>query len=379
MARLIRTFHPVGQGAFYTERFIIDESNRSKDINVVYDCGSFNREALRRAIDAEFKKGDTIHAVFISHFHYDHISGLDYLRKRCKIKNLYFPYISEELRLRNMIECLIDNNGDGGFEFKFVDSTEEINRGEYQINLHEVSVADERNYVRDGEVVEAEEGRSISSGKNVSRGIGLHDIDWVYIPFNFRWQENLRALYDELQVNSIGDIKSMLCNDDGYKRVTNAYKKVFPSRLRNETSMTVYSGFLRKIREAIVKERCCICRWPMWCPLWDYNCFIKVGCLYTGDYPAHDAQYMKTLAGAYGKIFNGQYINYLQVPHHGSINGFNVALLSCGARRLIISAGNENQFGHPSMEVIETLISARCPFSIVSECLNSMSISEFII
>lgn len=31
---MIRTFHPIGQGAFYLERHNID----SKDFTVVYDC-----------------------------------------------------------------------------------------------------------------------------------------------------------------------------------------------------------------------------------------------------------------------------------------------------------------------------------------------------
>ena len=33
---LIRTFHPIGQGAFYSERHFID----NKEFIIVYDCGS---------------------------------------------------------------------------------------------------------------------------------------------------------------------------------------------------------------------------------------------------------------------------------------------------------------------------------------------------
>ena len=36
--KLIRTFHPVGHGAFYTERFY--DENVNNIANVVYDCGS---------------------------------------------------------------------------------------------------------------------------------------------------------------------------------------------------------------------------------------------------------------------------------------------------------------------------------------------------
>ena len=37
---MIRSFLPVGQGAFYTERF----NNVDGPINVVYDCGSYTDE-----------------------------------------------------------------------------------------------------------------------------------------------------------------------------------------------------------------------------------------------------------------------------------------------------------------------------------------------
>lgn len=35
--KMVRTFHPVGQGAFYTERFYEGDKNV---FNMVYDCGS---------------------------------------------------------------------------------------------------------------------------------------------------------------------------------------------------------------------------------------------------------------------------------------------------------------------------------------------------
>lgn len=66
-----RIIHPVGQGAFYTERI----STNGKTYNVVYDCGSGCRKnptsVLKREIASYYTKEDTIDILFISHFDND--------------------------------------------------------------------------------------------------------------------------------------------------------------------------------------------------------------------------------------------------------------------------------------------------------------------
>lgn len=75
--KMIRTFHPVGHGAFYTERFYDDE-------NVVLDCGTLSTATqLNNEIKKLQKSGmKEIDAIFISHFHTDHISKIDALSVR---------------------------------------------------------------------------------------------------------------------------------------------------------------------------------------------------------------------------------------------------------------------------------------------------------
>ena len=66
---MIRSFLPVGQGAFYCERF--EDSKTGKRINVVYDCGSISpnhHRILREQIQDHFDEREDIEAVFISHF-----------------------------------------------------------------------------------------------------------------------------------------------------------------------------------------------------------------------------------------------------------------------------------------------------------------------
>ena len=50
--KLIRTFHPVGHGAFYTERFY--DENGNNIANVVYDCGSKTISHHDAVVNSEF-------------------------------------------------------------------------------------------------------------------------------------------------------------------------------------------------------------------------------------------------------------------------------------------------------------------------------------
>lgn len=102
--RLVRTFHPVGHGAFYTERFY-DEHNQNV-ANIVFDCGRF--EAAKENWSSQLYKSwiedyvknrsglascDEIDILFISHFHTDHINGIDYLLRNYTVKKVVLPAI----------------------------------------------------------------------------------------------------------------------------------------------------------------------------------------------------------------------------------------------------------------------------------------------
>lgn len=58
-----------------TALFIVE---RIHDICIIYDCGCASKKSTKSidtAIDKIFSKGDTIEAVFISHYDSDHING----------------------------------------------------------------------------------------------------------------------------------------------------------------------------------------------------------------------------------------------------------------------------------------------------------------
>ena len=66
--KVIRHIHPIGQGAFYTERFVDD--NNATLANVVYDCGANKTlsNSSKKMIEFTFCEDDEIDVLFISHF-----------------------------------------------------------------------------------------------------------------------------------------------------------------------------------------------------------------------------------------------------------------------------------------------------------------------
>ena len=94
-----RTLHPIGQGAFYTEKFEYD----GQQCNVVFDCGGTEKFIEKEVkgycdslpCDNESLK-PTIDAVFISHFHEDHVNGLETLLNKAEVKCIFLPLLNDD-------------------------------------------------------------------------------------------------------------------------------------------------------------------------------------------------------------------------------------------------------------------------------------------
>ena len=101
--KVVRTFHQVGQGAFYSERFY-DMVNPQAKFNIVYDCGTSwgTITKAKKVVDLAFDKNDTIDYLFISHLDYDHISLVNTLMESVnkKVRNIVLPLVyRDEVRI----------------------------------------------------------------------------------------------------------------------------------------------------------------------------------------------------------------------------------------------------------------------------------------
>ncbi|NCD67835.1 MBL fold metallo-hydrolase [Mucilaginibacter agri] len=93
------TFHPIGQGCFYTGELF---SDKARLFNFVYDCGTnSDQRYVREAVAGWPVKtdGEKINVCTISHFHSDHISGIPQLLKNTRCDRLVIPYYTPFQRL----------------------------------------------------------------------------------------------------------------------------------------------------------------------------------------------------------------------------------------------------------------------------------------
>ena len=383
---MLRSFLPVGQGAFYLERFEIN----GEKTNVVYDCGSLTDvKIVEKEIRANFNKGEKIEIVFISHVDQDHINGLKYLLEYCDVKNIVFPYTKRKDRIALIIDyfCNKENPSSDDFIYEFINNPYNALR-EYDFNVALWGVMDEYNRNESDWRNELEEERvtAIRSGENILKNL-IHNeisskINWEYIPFNFREDSRKKQFFDELNNNliniglsseqiSMDNISKQWRKPDVQKAIIDAYKKVKGSL--NANSMVLFSG----IRDNNIRQ------WRInpynrfyYCCHKCIDCYLRTnGCLYTGDYEADGKIKWLELKNAYSKYWD--YIGCVQIPHHGSYRNYNpeFALLDT---YFVISAGLESRWRHPSGSVLKDLLLKRKYPLIVTEQHNSEVILKVI-
>ena len=106
---MLRSFLPIGQGGFAVEQF--DDAR----YNVVFDCGtstangkSSARQAIEDQIRQTFDPNTKIQKVFISHLHADHINGLPFLLRYCRVSQVYLPYLTQSEQVITLILLQIE-------------------------------------------------------------------------------------------------------------------------------------------------------------------------------------------------------------------------------------------------------------------------------
>ena len=375
--RMLRTFfHPIGQGGFYSERFIFQGED---NINIIYDCGSATGvKNVKQEITTTFKKGEVIHALFISHFHADHINGIKYLLEYCHVENIFFPLITDEHKSLLKIKLLIEKNSNE-FLFNFIDNPKETVRKLLASKKNKqdppILIAvkwDEKNKNDDNRIGNNREfyDEIIPSGSDVRSRIStkLYEL-WEYVPYNFERVNRLKELKkeDPFKSTSFEDLCSLLQATDKNKRkakileIKAAFEKV--SGDLNSNSMTLYSGMYNKgiisVSQGVNKKNYCLpcCRMD------------NVGCLYTGDYDASKVDTFKDLKEKYKYYWYS--IKFIQVPHHGSEKNFNSGFLEFD-KYFVISVGLKSRYKHPSVQVISEILLSGGNLLIVTE--NSRSI-----
>ena len=359
---MIRSFLPVGQGAFYVEQF--DDGT-----NVIYDCGSTTDvNIVNKEIKYFFESGQPIKYMFISHFHEDHINGLKYLFHHCKVENIYIPYVKPKDKLLLHIANLIENGARDSFVHDFIENPEQV--------ITTLSARYDRITPNIFYVVPlgSEEAATPALVQNIHRSgqhVSIKEYDWIYVPFNF--DEGIRSDKFMEQLRLQGISHSVLENNLKFSnywfsqldKLKNAYRKI-PGGL-NVNSLVVYSGPAMDYEKIVCYPTPAPCYGP-----YGYCChnYLPVGCLYTGDYNASGAKEWEELRNSFNSYWDS--IGLIQIPHHGSKHNFNCEF-SKNNSAFIISSGFSNKYRHPHTQVLKEIINNKIPLFWVTEQRGSIT------
>ncbi len=380
--KIIRTFHPVGQGAFYSERFY----NGHDTFNVVYDCGVLNvSDRHKKVVRQTFTKDDKIDYLFISHLDEDHISLVTTLRKSVGvIRRVILPYISpKEVMVNKILAQSLGLTEVYGFWSMVDDSLE----GELNDDISFLFV------VPDDEIINhSNHHYSIHSGEQMSSNC----LDWVFIPYNkhaerkTELEDNLKELVQNagfqkalkqvgVTIDTVEDLKSkivkadfadLVSSHDLRKYLKGVYKSITGSI--NQNSLLVYSGptdengsyridlhaFCPFEIKASYKSR--LCEYCLSYPLSRKH----VACLYTGDSDLDMKGYEQELRELWSNV------GTIQLPHHGSYASFQFDENKDefnGRYVFPVSCGETNPYGHPSSKVFDFLMANDCLPVVVTE------------
>lgn len=345
-----RTFHPVGHGAFYTERFYGGDDNIA---NIIFDCGCFEatksrmspeafKEQINNAITEEFNEGDTIDALFISHFHTDHINGVAKLIEFCDVKRIFIPKLTPQIVLEAYLTNYVYYE-DIGIVDNFI---RRCQRDERTMQVGEFNLDDDVRF-------ELPDLNTISSNIDSPTIIMVSERKWQYIPFNLfdkeseieaaiRTNDNFNSIWKDDETINLDELSNVI-RSIGPEECRKIYQSVYGDK-HNSYSMTLYSGATYCCIERVCPRYLCQfdCRNPYFC--------IK-NCLYMGDYEAKTHfDDLKRFYDDYWKC-----IGILQVPHHGSEKNYNDGLYD-PEKICIISAGETDKYEHPNLPTLNGIL-----------------------
>lgn len=356
--KMIRSILPVGQGAFYCERFKLNLDDNNF-VNVVYDCGSSNNlKCVEKQIKETFYKDETIQAVFVSHLHSDHINGLEILLKHCNVENIFFPLTQKDDKIIMYLDSLVNGGRISSFTREFIENPRTAIKNlrlDKPTQLFYI-----KPYNGEDKYVDSDEGEPCFSGEELSKHIFRHNsnknhpCEWVFIPFNFELNDRKEQLINNLRMYLDSDFEGLEQlyfqwkeNVNGARRkIRKAFEMVEGSL--NSNSMTLYSGPKQNNgHQQLLITNGQYCR-----KCFNYQ-YKNAGCLYTGDYNASKEKTYQELKNKYSTQWEN--IGCMQIPHHGSIYNYNSEFSKMSAF-FVISAGKENQFRHPHSYVINDMI-----------------------
>jgi len=263
-------FHSVGQGLFYSSSLHL---NNNISVNVIFDCGSENLKLISKQIDNYPKKD--IDILIISHLHYDHVSGLNYLLQNRRVNTVVLPYLFPIDRLLLRIANFNKPEWYNTFlsnPYSYLSENENINRvviingdneeNEYSENFPEEFPPFNDNLINEKDIIihlqNTNEGTRKEIGKNekiefddklsLMKDKGYIMISNMYFSFfNYKIDNNKKITDFKNEIATIGitDTKSVLTllKDNKKRELIKKSYEILRKDL-NITSLATYQGFI---------------------------------------------------------------------------------------------------------------------------------------
>ena len=327
-----RTFHPVGQGAFFTEQFYNDDATTLL-YNVVYDCGSRSKgikTQMERSIRNVFHDKKEIDVLFLSHFDDDHINFVKTLKDKGHLSGtkIFIPMLAAEEWLRITPYFL---------NYNYVLSLDDISRGgttrviRVKFDGEEVG---ELTHNNDPIIIDKIESDTISSGSLLQLNLPVQDVVWYYAPFNVQFNELIEEFREKLRNEGL-DYRSLTDKDYLPGRIRKL-KKIYRSLGKRPSGGTAINlNSLLVMSYPKDAEKCCFVDsirmsgyyWEHW--MYHHNWSYPGSCLYTGDTSANETFVWQRIEKIIDHCLGiDSTLGLLQIPHHGSKNSYDDKLLT---------------------------------------------------
>lgn len=328
---MIRTFHSIGQGAFYTEEF--------DNFRFVYDCGTDTdgKKRIEKYIKNHFKENDIINALFISHFHRDHINGLEYLLSNFEVQKVFIPQYDV---YEHVLDFMYTDGNLNSFDTKLT-----INPGEAIKSISpQTQVILVKKYMY-GDEPEERTIDALDDGDVINSGTLLYSCvpNWIFIPINYD-NSNRSSIFKRflkhhnIEFNSSTDFITAWNAKKIRKEIKQAFEKL--PKNQNENSMVVYSGPNSEHKYIQLMQLSLALHFPPFIPFFSTD----AGCIYFGDYEVHDDAWRVT-----DRILKKYYslTGVIQIPHHGSSENYRDEINMKKFLYSVISYGTTNKHSHP--------------------------------
>lgn len=378
-------FHPVGFGLF--------SSGRIENFRFVYDCGSKNITNVEKSVVDEFHEVNILNLLAISHFHFDHISGIKKLLETVsKVETIVLPYYTPRERyfyilslynnpedaeseswildfLQDPTGYLLENFGDKINEVVLIESgSSEINDNEnkegtdsneikddgevYSINSDNLDDAEDVEIIKDVEGISDSRVSVKKSGKLTLCGkINIWQFIFHYPKLSEKAVKYFESMLENAGLSTVKTKEELINLQDLGNRVSNAKKHKLYNLDINNTSLMLYHSpvSMSNTRFCSISNNIdCYTGLCVKCLRNIYPCC--GGFFYTGDIDLKS--YFIEIDTYYRNWLNN--ICVFQVPHHGSIDNWDpsISIKNPGAFHVVSSKEIDPSKLHPNPDVL---------------------------